>query len=59
VHAAVLGFCTQGQLEDDVRVAQNFKPFSPEEMDAVRARAAIDRFDIIKGPALEYWKKPS
>ena len=59
VHAAVLGFCTQGQLEDDVRVAQNFKPLAAEQMDAIRARANLDRFDVIKGPALEYWKKPS
>ena len=57
VHAAVLGFSTQGQLEDDVRVAQNFQPLPPERMDAIRARAALDRFDVIKGPALEYWKR--
>lgn len=57
VHAVTLGFCTQGQLEDDVRVAQEFKPLSHEQMDALRARATSDRFDVINGPALEYWKR--
>ena len=42
-----------------MRVAQNFKPLAAEQMDAIRARANLDRFDVIKGPALEYWKKPS
>jgi aryl-alcohol dehydrogenase-like predicted oxidoreductase len=56
ITAAPLGFCTIGQLEDDVRVAQNFKPLTAEEMNALRARAAADKFDVIRGPALEYWK---
>jgi hypothetical protein len=55
--AVTLGFSTLGQLEDDVRVAQQFQPLSVEEMNALRARAASDRFDVIHGPALEYWKK--
>lgn len=54
--ALALGFCTIGQLEDDVRVAQAFKPLSQEEMAALRARAASGKFDTIRGPALEYWK---
>jgi len=57
VTAVTLGFCTIGQLEDDVRIAQNFKPRPPEEMEALRAHAATDRFDVINGPALEYWKR--
>ncbi len=57
VHAVTVGFTTQGQLEDDVRIAQNFKPLPAAEMDALRLRAAGDRFDVIKGPALEYWKR--
>ena len=56
VTAVPLGFSTIGQLEDDVRVAQSFKPLSGEEMDALRARAASGKFDTIRGPALEYWK---
>ncbi|MGE5647784.1 MAG: aldo/keto reductase [Acidobacteriota bacterium] len=56
VTTAALGFNTIGQLEDDVRVARNFKPFTAEEMAALRARAASGRFDAVRGPALEYWK---
>lgn len=53
VHAVTLGFCTLGQLDDDVRIAQQFKPLAGEEMAALRARAEKDP---VKGPALEYWK---
>ncbi len=56
ITAAPLGFSTIGQLEDDVRIAQNFKPMSKEEMGALRARAGSGKFDTIRGPALEYWK---
>lgn len=56
VTAVPLGFTTIGQLEDDVRIAQSFKPLSAEEMNALRARAASGKFDTIRGPALEYWK---
>ena len=56
VTALALGFSTIGQLEDDVRVAQSFKPLSGEEMAALRARASSGKFDTIRGPALEYWK---
>ncbi len=57
VTAVTLGCTTVGQLEDDVRIAQAFQPLSDAEMDALRARAAADRFDVIHGPALEYWKR--
>jgi uncharacterized protein len=56
ITAAPLGFCTIGQLEDDVRVAQNFKPFTPEEMEVLRARSATGKWDATRGPVLEYWK---
>ncbi|MBZ5582404.1 MAG: aldo/keto reductase [Acidobacteriia bacterium] len=56
ITAAPLGFCTIGQLEDDVRIAQNFKPIATEEKKALVARAASGKFDAIRGPALEYWK---
>jgi hypothetical protein len=58
VTAVTLGFTTRGQLEDDVRVAKDFRPLTPEEAGRIRARAATDRFDVAKGPALEYWKRP-
>ena len=52
IHCTAIGCTTIGQLEDDVRIAQQFKPFSGEEMAALRERA-----DRIKGPALEDWKR--
>src|SRR5512140_2428554 len=54
--ATPLGFCTIGQLEDDVRIAQSFDPLPEPRMNAIRARAASAGLDIARGPALEYWK---
>jgi aryl-alcohol dehydrogenase-like predicted oxidoreductase len=56
VTACPLGFNTIGQLEDDVRTAQNFKPLTEEEKKALEARAGSTGLDIARGPALEYWK---
>jgi aryl-alcohol dehydrogenase-like predicted oxidoreductase len=56
VTAVPLGFCTIGQLEDDVRIAQSFDPLPETQMNALRARAGSGAFDTIRGPALEYWK---
>ena len=47
-----IGCTTIGQLEDDVRFAQQFKPLEAEEMNALRHRA-----EGIKGPYLEDWKR--
>ena len=52
VNCVTVGCTTIGQLEDDVRFAQQFKPFSPEEMDPFRKRA-----EGIQGPDLEDWKR--
>ena len=52
VSCTAVGCTTIGQLEDDVRFAQQFKPLSPEEMDGLRKRA-----ENIKGPVLEDWKR--
>lgn len=52
IHCTAIGCTTIGQLEDDVRIAQNFKSLSGEEMAALRQRA-----DSLKGPALEDWKR--
>ena len=57
INAVTLGFATVGQLEDDVRIAQQFKPLSPSEMDELRGRATGKNQDVINGPALEYWKR--
>jgi aryl-alcohol dehydrogenase-like predicted oxidoreductase len=52
VHCITLGCTTVGQLEDDVRIAQNFKPLDAAQMAALNQRA-----NRIKGPLLEDWKK--
>lgn len=52
IHCTAVGCTTTGQLEDDVRVAQSFKPIAEEQMAALRQRATR-----IKGPLLEDWKK--
>jgi predicted aldo/keto reductase-like oxidoreductase len=50
------GCSTIGQLEDNVRFVENFKPYTPEQMDEVRKRAVTAGPGGLKGPALEYWK---
>jgi predicted aldo/keto reductase-like oxidoreductase len=51
IHALTLGATTIGQIEDDVRIARQFKPLSQDQLAGIRKRA--DRF---KGPGLEDWK---
>ena len=52
IHCTAIGCTTMGQLEDDVRIARQFKPFSGEQMAALRERAGK-----ISGPRLEDWKR--
>lgn len=52
VHCTAVGCTTTGQLEDDVRIAREFKPLGAEQMAALNKRAGR-----IKGPQLEDWKK--
>ena len=52
IHCTAIGCTTVGQLEDDVRIAKEFKLFSEEQMVALRERAKS-----IKGPLLEDWKR--
>jgi len=52
VNCVTVGCTAIGQLEDDVRIAQQFKAFTPVEMDSLRKRA-----EGIKGPGLEDWKR--
>lgn len=56
VHVAICGAGTQGQMEDNIRTAQNFKPMTPEESADTRKRA-ITGAGVYTGPTLEYWKK--
>ena len=52
MHCLTLGCTTIGQIEDDVRIAQQFKAYSETEMADVRAEAAK-----LAGPDLEDWKR--
>ncbi|MBV8816947.1 MAG: aldo/keto reductase, partial [Acidobacteriaceae bacterium] len=52
IHAVALGCTSIGQIEDDVRIAQQFKPFSEQQMTALR-----DRASKFKGPQMEDWKR--
>ena len=56
IHCATVGCSTLGQLDDDVRFAQNFKPYSVQEMEDLRKRAITAGPGGLQGPALEYWK---
>lgn len=53
VTCAIMGWTTSGQLEDNLRIARNFKPLTAEEKTALLAKTAN-----INGPQLEYYKKP-
>src|SRR5712692_6832494 len=52
IHCLAVGCTTIGQIEDDVRIAQQFKPMAEEQLAKVRQIAAK-----FKGPELENWKR--
>jgi predicted aldo/keto reductase-like oxidoreductase len=52
ISCTAIGCTTIGQLEDDVRFAQQFKQLTPTEMSELRQRA-----QSIAGPYLEDWKR--
>ena len=52
VHCLAVGCTTLGQIEDDARIAQEFRQLSPEEMGAIRERARR-----LAGASLEDWKR--
>jgi len=52
VHCVPLGCTTVGQIEDDVRIAQQFKPLSAQALAGIR-----DRAKGLAGPRLENWKR--
>ncbi len=52
IHCLAVGCTTPGQIEDDVRIAQQFRQLSSEEMADLRKRAAE-----FKGPKFEDWKR--
>ncbi len=57
IHCATVGCSTTGQLDDDVRFAQQFKSLDREGMDALRTIAVTAGPGGAKGPPLEYWKR--
>lgn len=52
VHCLAVGCTTIGQIEDDVRVAQQFRQYSGEEMSSIR-----ERVRTLAGAGLEDWKR--
>ena len=52
IHCLAVGCTTIGQIEDDVRIAQQFQPLPSEEMARIR-----DAAKGIAGPRLEGWKR--
>lgn len=56
VHVAVCGAGTQGQMEDNIRTAQAFKPLAVAELADIRKRAVVGQ-GVYTGPGMEYWKK--
>ena len=53
---AICGAGTQGQMEDNVRTAQSFKPLAQAELADMRKRAIVGQ-GVYTGPTMEYWKK--
>jgi predicted aldo/keto reductase-like oxidoreductase len=51
IHCLALGCTTVGQIEDDVRIAQQFKQLGEEEMAQIREKGSK-----LKGPQTEDWK---
>jgi len=51
IHCLALGCTTLGQIEDDVRIAQEFRPLGEEQLAQIRRKVAG-----LKGPQLEDWK---
>lgn len=52
IHCLAVGCTTLGQIEDDVRFAEEFKPLGASEMALMR-----DKAQKLSGPQLENWKR--
>ena len=52
IHCLAVGCTTIGQIEDDVRIAREFKQYSLEQMSSLR-----DRAQGLAGAGLEDWKR--
>ena len=58
LRVAVCGAGTQGQMEDNIRTAQAFKPLPAGALADLRKRAIVGQ-GVYTGPTMEYWKKPA
>ena len=56
VHVAICGAGTVGQMEDNVRTVQSFRPLTEAQSAEVRRRAVVGQ-GVYTGPTMEYWKK--
>lgn len=56
IHGLVTGCGTQGQMEDNIRTARQFKPLAAEEVAALRKKA-VTGSGVLVGSEMEYWKK--
>jgi aryl-alcohol dehydrogenase-like predicted oxidoreductase len=56
VHAAICGAGTQGQMEDNIRAAQSFKPLTADTLADIRKRAVVGQ-GVYTGTGMEYWKR--
>ncbi|MBM3768123.1 MAG: aldo/keto reductase [Acidobacteria bacterium] len=54
--AAVVGCSATGHWEDNARVMDSFRPWTPDEAAQVRERATAGPA-ALKGPSMEYWKR--
>jgi aryl-alcohol dehydrogenase-like predicted oxidoreductase len=56
IHGAICGCGSRGQMEDNIRTAQEFKPLSGVEVAEIRKKA-ISGKGVLRGNEMEYWKK--
>ena len=56
IHGAICGCGSRGQMEDNIRTAQEFQPLSATELAAIRKKAMSGR-GVLTGNEMEYWKK--
>lgn len=56
IHGAICGCGSRGQMEDNIRVAQEFKPLSAEQGAEIQKKAVSGR-GVLQGNEMEYWKK--
>jgi len=56
IHGAVCGAGSAGQMEDNIRTAQEFRPLDANELAAIRKKATSGK-GVLTGNEMEYWKK--